>query len=72
MGYPVYVVETLKSSGTQKEFTSFALRKTGGVWPATQVKVHGLAGSTLLAIDRGSPNAKLDLKDFGPEQLNRF
>jgi Outer membrane lipoprotein-sorting protein len=73
-GYPVYVVKTLKSSGTQKEFTAFGLRKTGGVWSATQVevKVHGQAGSTLLVIDRGSPNAKLDLKDFGPEQLNRF
>jgi hypothetical protein len=51
-----------------KEFTSFGLRREGGVWSAHQVevKVRGRAGSTLLIIDRGSTKAHLSLGDFSP------
>jgi hypothetical protein len=74
IGYPVYVEKSLKASGTIKEFTYYGLRQNGGVWYASQVeeKIRGQAGSTLLIIDRGSTKAKLDLRDFSPEQLTRF
>jgi hypothetical protein len=74
IGYPVHVEKTLKKTGVIKEFTYFGLRKNEGVWSASQVevKVHGQAGSTLLIIDRGSPHAHLDLKDFRAEQLIVF
>jgi hypothetical protein len=72
--FPVYVEKTLKSSGIVKEFTYFGLRQTRGVWSATQVeaKVRGRAGSTLIIIDRGTPEAHLGLKDFSPAQLTHF
>jgi hypothetical protein len=72
--FPVYVEKTLKGSGSVKEFTYFGLRRTQGVWSATQVeaKIRGRAGSTLLIIDRGSAQAHLGLKDFTPAQLTRF
>ena len=74
IGYPVYVEKTLKGTRTIKEFTSFGLRQTSGVWSASQVeaKIHGQGGSTLLIIDRGSVKANLSLKDFGPEQMTHF
>ena len=74
IGFPVYVEKTQKGSGMVKEFTSFGLRREGGVWSAHQVevKVRGRAGSTLLIIDRGSTKAHLSLKDFSPEQLTHF
>ena len=70
----MYVEKTLKSSGIVKEFTYFGLRQTRGVWSATQVeaKVRGRAGSTLIIIDRGTPEAHLGLKDFSPAQLTHF
>ena len=73
-GFPVYVEKTIKGSESVKEFTSFGLRRTEGVWSASQVeaKIRGRAGSTLLIIDRGIPRAHLDLKDFGPLQLTHF
>lgn len=73
-GFPVYVEKTLKSTGIVKEFTYFGLRKTEGVWSASQVegKIRGQSGSTLLIIDRGTPKAHLELKDFSPTQLVRF
>jgi hypothetical protein len=73
IGFPVYVEKTLKD-GAVKEFTYFGLRQTDGVWSATQIeaKMRGHAGSTLLIIDRGTPKAKLGLKDFSPEQLMHF
>ncbi len=73
-GFPVYVEKTLKGTGIVKEFTYFGLRKTEGVWSASQVegKIRGQPGSTLLIIDRGSPKAHLELKDFIPTQLTRF
>jgi hypothetical protein len=72
-GFPVYVEKTLKG-GTVKEFTAFGLRQEGGLWSAHQIesKTRGQAGSTLLIIDRGTPRAKLGLKDFSPAQLTRF
>lgn len=73
-GFPVYVEKTLKGSGIVKEFTYFGLRKTEGVWSASQVevKISGQPGSTLLIIDRGSPKANLALKDFSRAQLIHF
>ncbi len=73
-GYPVYVEKTLKDSGVVKEFTSSGLTQSGGVWAARQVEVktHGLPGSTLLVIERGSTRANLTLKDFSPEQIEKF
>jgi hypothetical protein len=71
---PVYVEKTMKGSGQVKEFTSFGLRRTEGVWSATQVeeKTRGRAGSTLLIIDRGTARAHLQLKDFSLSQLMHF
>ena len=73
-GFPVYVEKTMKGSGSVKEFTSFGLRRTEGVWSARQieVKIRGRAGSTLLIIDRGTAKANLKLKDFDPSQLAHF
>ena len=73
-GFPVYVEKTLKGSGNVKEFTSFGLRRTEGIWSASQVevKIRGRAGSTLLIIDRGAAKAHLDMKDFSPAQLTHF
>jgi hypothetical protein len=72
-GFPVYVEKTLKN-GAMKEFTSFGLRQEGGVWSAHQIeaKIRGQAGSALLIIDRGTPKANLNVKDFNPAQLTHF
>lgn len=72
--FPVYVEKTLKGSGLVKQFTYFGLRQTRGVWSATQVeaKIRGRAGSTLLIIDRGTPEAHLSAKDFSAAQLTHF
>jgi Outer membrane lipoprotein-sorting protein len=72
--FPVYVEKAIKGSGNVKEFTYFGLRRTQDVWWASQVeaKIRGRAGSTLLIIDRGSAQAHLALKDFGPAQLTHF
>jgi hypothetical protein len=73
-GFPVYVEKTLKGSEMVKEFTYFGLRRTEGVWSATQVeaKIRGHGGSTLLIVDHGSPRAHLDTKDFSSAQLTHF
>jgi hypothetical protein len=72
--FPVYVEKTLKGSGMVKEFTYFGLRRTEGVWSASQVeaKIRGRAGSTLLIIDHGAAKAHLDVKDFSSAQLTHF
>jgi hypothetical protein len=72
--FPVYVEKTLKGSGTVKEFTYFGLRRTEGVWSATQVeaKIRGHSGSTLLIIDHGAAKAHLEAKDFSSAQLTHF
>jgi hypothetical protein len=72
--FPVYVEKTVKETGAVKQFTSFGLRKDGGVWSAHQieVKTRGQAGSTLLIVDRGTTKANLTLNDFSPAQLTRF
>ena len=73
-GFPLYVEKTLKGAGTVKEFTYFGLRQTRGVWWAHQVeaKIRGRAGSTLLIIDRGTPEAHLSLQDFNLARLTHF
>lgn len=72
--YPVYSEKTLKAGGIVKEFTSFDLRKSEGVWSATQVeaKTRGRAGSTFLIVERGSAKANLTLKDFSSDQISHF
>jgi hypothetical protein len=72
--YPVYAEKTLKEGGIVKEFTSFGLSQSGGVWSARQVevKIHGRPGSTLLIIERGSTKAHLSIRDFSPEQISQF
>jgi hypothetical protein len=72
--FPVYVEKTVKETGAVKEFTSFGLRKDGGVWSAHQIemKTRGQGGSTLLIVDRGTTKANLTLNDFSPAQLTRF
>ncbi len=72
--FPVYVEKTVKASGIVKEFTYFGLRQSRGVWWASQVeaKIRDRAGSTLLIIERGSPEAKLGLKDFSHTELTHF
>jgi hypothetical protein len=72
--YPVYAEKTLKEGGIVKEFTSFGLSQSDGVWAARQVevKIHGRPGSTLLIIERGSTKAHLSIRDFSPEQISQF
>jgi len=72
--YPVYAEKVMKQGGIVKEFTYYGLRKSSGVWTATQVeaKIRGRAGSTLLIIKRGSAKAHLSVKDFGFEQISHF
>jgi len=64
----------LKQDDAVKEFTYFGLRKSSGVWAATQieVKMRGQAGSTLLIVNRGSAKANLNVNDFNSAQLSRF
>jgi hypothetical protein len=73
-GVPVHVEKTIKATGMVKEFTYFGLRQRQGVWSATQVeaKLRGHPGSTLLIIDRGSPEAHLGLKDFSSARMTHF
>jgi hypothetical protein len=73
IGFPVHAEKTLKD-GAVKEFTSFGIRQSSGVWWASQVEVktRGHAGSTLLIIKRGSAKANLSMKDFSPEQVGHF
>jgi hypothetical protein len=71
---PIYAEKTLKEGGIVKEFTSFDLRREGGIWSATQTeeKTHGKMGSSLLIINRGTPKANLSARDFTPESIARF
>jgi hypothetical protein len=64
--YPVHVVKTLRGSGQPKEFNYFGFQQNGGVWSAThiEVKSQGSKASSVLVVERGSPKAKLTLKDF--------
>lgn len=73
-GFPVYAEKKLKGSDQVKEFTYFGLRRTRGVWWASQVqaKIRGRNGSTLLIVERGTPEAHLGLKDFDPARLTKF
>ncbi|MGA9976685.1 MAG: outer membrane lipoprotein-sorting protein [Candidatus Sulfotelmatobacter sp.] len=68
--YPVHVVKTLRGTGQQKEFIYYGLRQVGGAWSASQVeaKLQGKPGSSILAIERGSPKANLGRKDFDISQ----
>jgi len=69
--YPVKAEKILKGSGIVKEFLYYGLRKTRGLWSASQVEVRtkGKPGSTFLIITRGSAKAKLTRADFDPSLL---
>ena len=73
-GFPLTVEKKLKTSGSLKEFTYFGVHRTQGVWWAHQIEaqIRGRAGSTLLIVERGTPEAHLGLHDFDPERLTRF
>ena len=73
-GFPLTVEKKLKGTGTLKEFTYFGVRQTRGVWWAHQIeaRIRGRAGSTLLIVERGTPEAHLGLHDFDSERLTRF
>lgn len=72
--YPVYVEKFMKRGGAVKEFTSYGLRQSSGVWSATQIeaRIRGRAGSTLLILKRGSAKAHLSARDFGSAQISHF
>lgn len=74
ISFPVYAEKMLKEGSIIKQFTSFGLRQSSGVWSASQVeaKIRGRAGSTLLIIKRGSAKANLGVKDFSPDQVSHF
>lgn len=65
-GAPVYVEAAGKNGAPEKQFVFYDLEQNGGVWNARQVevKVAGRPGSSLLMIERGSPHAHLQRKDF--------
>lgn len=65
-GAPVYVEAAQKNGTPPKQFVFYDLEQNGGVWNARQVEVKriGQPGSSLLLIDRGSPHAHLQRKDF--------
>lgn len=64
--YPVHVIKTMRGSSQQKEFNYFGFQQNGGVWSAThiEVKIPGARTSSVFVAERGSPKAKLSLKDF--------
>jgi hypothetical protein len=72
--YPVHVEKAMKAGGIVKEFTSYGLRKSSGIWSATQVeaKIRGRAGSTLLLIRRGSAQAHLSASDFSSAHISHL
>ncbi len=74
INYPVYAEKVMRQGGMVKEFTYYGLRKSNGVWSATQVeaKIRGRTGSALLIIKRGSAKAHLSMNDFQPEQISQF
>jgi len=74
INYPVYAEKVMRQGGIVKEFTYYGLRKSNGVWSATQVeaKIRGRTGSALLIIKRGSAKAHLSINDFQPEQISHF
>jgi hypothetical protein len=71
--YPVKAEKVLKSSGIVKEFLYYGLRKTKGLWSASQIEVRskGKSYSTFLIITRGSGKARLTRADFDPRLLTR-
>ncbi|HEU5350022.1 MAG TPA: outer membrane lipoprotein-sorting protein [Terracidiphilus sp.] len=72
--YPIYAEKTIRQGGNVKEFRYYGLRRSSGVWSATQVEVRmrGRAGSAILIIKRGSAKAHLSVSDFQPEIISRF
>lgn len=73
-GFPLTTGKILKASRGQKEFTYFGIHQTRGVWWAHQIeaRIRGRAGSTLLIVERGTPEAHLGLHDFDSASLTHF
>jgi hypothetical protein len=71
--YPVKAEKVLKGSGIVKEFLYYGLRKSKGLWSASQIEVRtkGKPYSTFLIITRGSGKASLTRADFDPRLLTR-
>ena len=64
--YPVKVEKVFKGTGTVKEFLYYGLRKSKGLWSASQIEVRtkGKPGSTFLIFTGGSAKANLTPKDL--------
>jgi hypothetical protein len=65
-GHPVRVEKVGKASGEVKEFIYYGLRRSKGIWSASQieVKTRGKGGSSLLIITRGAAKTNLTAKEF--------
>ena len=72
-GAPVHTEKTLAASGQVKQFQAYGLRHTGGVWSASQVQVkaQGSSASSLLIVERGSADARLNRGDFDAAAMTR-
>ena len=70
--FPVHVVKTVRGTGQQKEFISYALRQNGGAWGASKVeaKLTGKPGYSILEVEGGSGKANLGRKDFDLRQFS--
>jgi len=64
-GAPV-LVEAAEKSGITKQFVFYGIERIGGLWLSRQIeaKENGKPGSSLLIVDRGSPHAHLQRKEF--------
>lgn len=73
LNIPVHMEKTIKESGIVKQFVYYDLRQTSGVWSAgqIQVKTQGSSASSLLLIERGSANARLQRSDFDVALLTK-
>ena len=69
--YPVKSEKVAKGSGAVKEFIYYGLRKSRGVWSASQIecKTRNRPGSTLLIVNRGAELTKFDPSAFDPSLL---
>ena len=69
--YPVRVEKRLKAPGATKEFVYYGLRRSKGIWSASQIEARtkGKPGSSLLIISRGAEAAHSAAADFDPALL---
>ena len=69
--YPVKAEKVAKGWGAVKEFVYYGLRKSRGIWSASQIecKTRTRPGSTLLIVNRGAELTKFDPSAFDPGLL---